>query len=151
MLGEQDSFKLFHRCCAFGLVMFLHDILLSPTSFSDHEIRQLNFIQLLEIFSFVDSHFNRLERFQIILQIFYICLYLYFCFFCFCFFQFGFNYSYFITISNALRDLIPFVQFKKREKHPWRSVTFSKVAGQQRTTYVLLFLCYISYMYDEPL
>ena len=21
------------------------------------------------------------------------------------------------------------VQFKKREKHPWRSVTFSKVAG----------------------
>ena len=25
--------------------------------------------------------------------------------------------------------LVPFVQFKKREKHPWRSVTFSKVAG----------------------
>ena len=31
-------------------------------------------------------------------------------------------------ISNALRDLVPFVQFKQREKHPWRSVTFSKVA-----------------------
>ena len=31
--------------------------------------------------------------------------------------------------SDALRDLVPFVQFKKREKHPWRSVTFSKVAG----------------------
>ena len=30
---------------------------------------------------------------------------------------------------GALRDLAPFVQFKKREKHPWRSVTFSKVAG----------------------
>ena len=30
---------------------------------------------------------------------------------------------------DALRDLVPFVQFKKREKHPWRSVTFSKVAG----------------------
>ena len=29
-----------------------------------------------------------------------------------------------------LRDLAPFVQFKKREKHPWRGVTFSsKVAG----------------------
>ena len=27
-----------------------------------------------------------------------------------------------------LRDLLPFVQFKKREKHPWRSVTFRKVA-----------------------
>ena len=25
---------------------------------------------------------------------------------------------------DALRDLIPFVQFKKRKKHPWRSVTF---------------------------
>ena len=32
-------------------------------------------------------------------------------------------------ICYALRDLVPFVQFKKREKHPWRSVTFSKVAG----------------------
>ena len=25
---------------------------------------------------------------------------------------------------DALRDLVPFVQFKKRGKHPWRSVTF---------------------------
>ena len=32
-------------------------------------------------------------------------------------------------ICDALRDLVPFVRFKKREKHPWRSVTFSKVAG----------------------
>ena len=30
---------------------------------------------------------------------------------------------------GALCNLVPFVQFKKREKHPWRSVTFSKVAG----------------------
>ena len=29
----------------------------------------------------------------------------------------------------VLRELVPFVQFKKREKHPWRTVTFSKVAG----------------------
>ena len=34
-----------------------------------------------------------------------------------------------IQIWGALHDLVPFVQFKKREKHPWRSVTFSKVAG----------------------
>ena len=27
-----------------------------------------------------------------------------------------------------MHDLAPFVQFKKREKHPWRAVTFSKVA-----------------------
>ena len=32
-------------------------------------------------------------------------------------------------IGDALRDLVPFVQFKKREKHPWRSATFSKVVG----------------------
>ena len=30
---------------------------------------------------------------------------------------------------DAMRNLVPFVQFKKREKHPWRSVTFSKAAG----------------------
>ena len=29
-------------------------------------------------------------------------------------------------ISDALRDLVTFVQFKKREKHPWKSVSFSK-------------------------
>ena len=29
----------------------------------------------------------------------------------------------------ALRELEPFVQFKKREKYPWRSANFSKVAG----------------------
>ena len=32
-------------------------------------------------------------------------------------------------ICDALRDLVPFVQFKKREKHPWGSVNFNKVAG----------------------
>ena len=28
------------------------------------------------------------------------------------------------TKCDALRDLVPFGQFKKREKHPWTSVTF---------------------------
>ena len=32
-------------------------------------------------------------------------------------------------VIYVLCDLVPFVLFKKREKHPWRSVTFSKVAG----------------------
>ena len=27
------------------------------------------------------------------------------------------------------RDLVPFAQFKKPEKHPWRSVTLTKLAG----------------------
>ena len=34
----------------------------------------------------------------------------------------------FDKLCDVLRDLVPIVQFKKREKHPWRSVTFSKVA-----------------------
>ena len=38
------------------------------------------------------------------------------------------SYSGF-AICDALRDLVPLVQLKKRQKHPWRSVTFSKVTG----------------------
>ena len=30
---------------------------------------------------------------------------------------------------DALRDLVPFVQFKKREKRPWRSVNFSEACN----------------------
>ena len=30
---------------------------------------------------------------------------------------------------DVLRDLVPSVQFKKCQKHPWRSDTFSKVTG----------------------
>ena len=33
-----------------------------------------------------------------------------------------------IVICGALRDLVPYVQFKKREKHRWRGVNFIKVA-----------------------
>ena len=33
--------------------------------------------------------------------------------------------------SDASRDLVPFVQFKKLEKHSWGSVNFSEVAGFQ--------------------
>ena len=32
-------------------------------------------------------------------------------------------------MCDALPNLVPFLQFEKGEKHPWRSVTFSKVAG----------------------
>ena len=35
----------------------------------------------------------------------------------------------YLRIYDALRHVLPFVQSKKREEHPWRSVTFSKVAG----------------------
>ena len=36
-----------------------------------------------------------------------------------------------ILICDVLRDLVPFIQFKKSEKHPWGGggVTISKVAG----------------------
>ena len=35
----------------------------------------------------------------------------------------------FVVISDALLALVPFIQFKKRERHPWESVTLRKVAG----------------------
>ena len=41
----------------------------------------------------------------------------------------GYNIRDKVSIYDALLDLTPFVQFKKREKDPWRSVTYSKVAG----------------------
>ena len=41
---------------------------------------------------------------------------------------------------DTLRDLLPFVQFKKHEKHPWRSVTFSKVVGLPATLLKLTLL-----------
>ena len=31
--------------------------------------------------------------------------------------------------SDALHDLVLFEQFKKHEKHPWKSVAFSNIAG----------------------
>ena len=40
------------------------------------------------------------------------------------------------SICDALRDLVPFVQFKKREKHPWRGVTFRKVNSSMGAFYV---------------
>ena len=33
------------------------------------------------------------------------------------------------NIGDGLHDLVSFVEFKKREKHPRRSVAFNKVAG----------------------
>ena len=46
---------------------------------------------------------------------------------------------------GALRDLVPFVQFKKREKHPWKSVTFSKVAGFSLKV-ALLHWCFLRFL-----
>ena len=34
-----------------------------------------------------------------------------------------------MSVRDDLCDLAPFAQFKKREKQPWRSNSFSKVAG----------------------
>ena len=35
-----------------------------------------------------------------------------------------------VLICGALRDLVPFVQFRKREKHPWKSVNLSKLQAE---------------------
>ena len=48
-----------------------------------------------------------------------------------------------------MRDLKPFVQFKIREKHPLKSVTFSKVAGFQPETLLkvtLLHRCFSRFL-----
>ena len=45
-----------------------------------------------------------------------------------------------ISICGALRDFVPFVQFKKREKYPWRNVNFSKVTGFKPETLLKLIL-----------
>ena len=37
--------------------------------------------------------------------------------------------------SDALHNLVPFAQFKKREKHPWKSVTF-KPATLQKVSFL---------------
>ena len=36
---------------------------------------------------------------------------------------------------HVLRDVVPFVQFKKREKHTWRSVTFSKIVKPKASNF----------------
>ena len=38
------------------------------------------------------------------------------------------------AICDALHDLVPFVQFKKHEKHPWRSVTFRSKSNRTKGT-----------------
>ena len=42
------------------------------------------------------------------------------------------TYHFKFLICDELHDSIPFVQFKKREEHPWRSVTFSKSINPPR-------------------
>ena len=51
-------------------------------------------------------------------------------FFCFSFFKWNpsgssKNASHGNSMCGALHDLVPFVQFKKQEKHPWRIVNFT--------------------------
>ena len=38
------------------------------------------------------------------------------------------------SICDTLRDMVTFVQFKKHENSPWRSVAFSKVTDYWKIT-----------------
>ena len=49
-----------------------------------------------------------------------------------------------IVFWEALGDLVPFEQFLKSEKQPWRSVTFSKVASWLKVT--LLYGCFSRFL-----
>ena len=44
------------------------------------------------------------------------------------------------TKFDALRGLVSFLQFKKREKHPWRSVTLIKVNSSMGVFHVFKIL-----------
>ena len=47
---------------------------------------------------------------------------------------------------GALRDLVPFLQFKKHEKHPWRSVTFSRLQPATLLKVTLLHGCFLCFL-----
>ena len=52
--------------------------------------------------------------------------------------------SHMTHICDALRDLVPFIQFEKREKYSWKSVTFIKVAGLLKVT--LFHGCFLRFL-----
>ena len=43
-----------------------------------------------------------------------------------------------ISAYEMLLALVQFVEFEKREKYPWRGVTFSKVPGSNTPPWVFL-------------
>ena len=46
------------------------------------------------------------------------------------------------AICDALRDLVQYVQFKKCEKHPWRSfLNCTNVTKSRNASHVFQFLC----------
>ena len=47
-------------------------------------------------------------------------------------FWYSLNWGCRMFIYDAVHDLVSFVLFKKRGKHPWRSDTFSKVTNRAR-------------------
>ena len=47
-----------------------------------------------------------------------------------------------LEICGALRDLVPCVQFKKREKHPWRSFIFSSKSSTPPWMFFTFFKLY---------
>ena len=46
-----------------------------------------------------------------------------------------------VPSTDALRDLVSFVQFKNRENNPWRSATFIKGAGLSLKLYQKYYSC----------
>ena len=47
-----------------------------------------------------------------------------------------------------MRDLVPFVLIKKREKYQWRGVAFSKVAGRKSKSPPWAFFTFLKYILD---
>ena len=54
-----------------------------------------------------------------------------------------------VIIGDVLRNLVPFVQLKKRERRPWRSVTLTKFSGFSNATLpkvTLLYGCFSRFL-----
>ena len=52
-------------------------------------------------------------------------------------------------MCDALSDFVPFVQVKKREKHPWRSYTFRNVASWSATPPWVFFMFFKLYKWYQ--
>ena len=53
------------------------------------------------------------------------------------------NITYYY-MCGALRDLVPFVQFKKREKHPWCFLNCAHATKSRNATHILSLLIFTS-------
>ena len=61
------------------------------------------------------------------------------------------SFSLLMDICDALLGLLPFAQFKNREKHPWKSLTLVKLQAKSKTIPLVFFIFFKLYKwYQSP-